>query len=636
MSVILPLAIAAVITDWFSDLSRISQTVRVYLVNSLDIVNVDIVTRAEKSPMYARQLVALLALFVIAAPVAADDEFVPQVRHEFAGELYPLDKLMPGYERPSVPAPSFAVGDFLTDDDALRDWSFAIGDILRWRIQYVPTVKLTMPSAYYTALDAGVDRDEFDPVMATPEHFKGLRKAMGIETVLTGTLARDGEEFTIDAALVDSQSGEQRAARSWRATAGQLPAALIEISGWVYDELGVELDAAERAYLEDRSTLTSEAIAAYVENYADLNLTDLVVRQDLLVTLREAHPKFTLFGLYALHAKSYPTNLREARANLEMSYQAREDFPGHAGIALESYRSMDLNSLEEHEIERRRNGLRDLVVANPDDPMIMINFANAWGDQGDVHEGISINLEIVERWPDNYRGWWGLGWLVSKHAWQVRGETMWNEVPKEQRETFKLMSFLSDQIIDKAIAMNDKHGALWVMKLSGIGSNGGYSSELMATFEAAAAVAPTHEPVYATTLNFSQNKWGGNAAARRRVIELAAANNPDAAWPRFMRQAHEADFMGLEGLADAVKDEFEVRRILENPLFWKLLFGIVVAVIILSVNNSMRRAKRSLKMESEDYVDRRNVDRGPVARRELTPEEMLEQVRRRNESPNRY
>ena len=94
--------------------------------------------------------------------------------------------------------------------------------------------------------------------------------------------------------------------------------------------------------------------------------------------------------------------------------------------------------------------------------------------------------------------------------------------------------------------------------------------------------------------------------------------------------------MGLEGLADAVKDEFEVRRILENPLFWKLLFGLVVAVIMLSVNISRRRAKRSLKMESDDYVDRRSVDRGPVARRELTPEEMLEQVRRRNESPNRY
>jgi hypothetical protein len=583
--------------------------------------------------MSIRQLVALLALFVISAPVAADDEFIRQVRHEFAGELYPLDKLMPGYERPSVTAPSFAVGDFLTDDDALRDWSFAIGDILRWRIQYVPTVKLTMPSAYYTALDTGVDRDEFDPVMATPAHFNGLRRAMGIETVLTGTLARDGEEFTIDAALVVSESGEQRVARSWHATLEQLPAVLIEISGWVYDELGVELDTAERAYLEDRSTLTSAAIAAYAENYADLNLTELVVRQDLLVTLREAHPKFTLFGLYTLHAKSYPTNLREARANLEMSYQAREDFPGHAGIALESYRSMDLNSLEEHEIERRRNGLRDLVVANPDDPMIMINFANTWGDQGDIHEGISINLEIAERWPDNYRAWWTLGWLVSRHAWQVRGETMWSEIPQDARDTFKLMSFLSDQIIDKALVMNNKHGALWVMKLSGIGSNGGYSSELMATFEAAAAVAPTHEPIYATTLNFSQNKWGGNAAARRRVIELAGENNPDAAWPRFMRQAHEADFLGLEGLADAVKDEFEVRRILENPLFWKLLFFVVTAVIVVSIYVSVRRATRSMAMESEDYVDRRSADRGPVARRELTPEEMLKQVRRRNRSP---
>jgi hypothetical protein len=588
--------------------------------------------KAEKTPMNVRQLFALLALLMISAQVSADDEFIPQVRHEFAGELYPLDKIAPGYERPATKATSFAVGDFLTDDDALREWSFAIGEILRWRIQYVPTVHLTMPGAYYTAIDAGVDREQFDPVMATPAHFRGLYKAMGIETVLTGTLARDGEEFVIDAALVNSESGEQRAARSWRATPEQLPAALIGISGWVYDELGVELDTAERAYLEDESTLTSEAIVAFVENYADLNLSDLVVRQDLLVTFREAHPNFTLFGLYALLAKSYPTNIREGRANLELSYQAREDFPGHAGIALESYRSMDVNSLEEHEIEARLNGLRDLVAANPNDPMIMINMANAWGDQGDIHEGLSLNLEIVERWPGYYRAWWGLGWLISIHAWEVRGETLWNDVPYDAQETFKLMSYLSAQIIDKAIAMNDKNGGLWVMKLRGIGSNGGYSSELMATFEAAAAVAPTHEPIYANTLNFSQNKWGGNAAARRRVIELAVMNNPDATWPRFMHSNHEADFQGLAGIADAFKDELDVRRVLENPTFWKALFFVLAAVIALSIYVSMRRATRSMRMSSDDDRDSWDDDRTRL--RELTPDELLEQVQRQNRSPS--
>ena len=574
--------------------------------------------------MHVCRLFVLLAVLMVTAQVFADDDLIRQVKHEFAGELYPLEKLAPGYERPSTRAPSIAVGDFLTDDDMLRDWSFAIGEILRWRIQYVPGVHLAMPSAYYTALDAGVDRDLYEPVLATPEHFEGLHAALGIDTVLTGTLSRTGEEFTIDAELVNGVSGEQRAVKRWRATPEQLPAALIEISGWVYDELGVELDAPARAYLEDRSTLTPEAIGAFIENYVDLNVSDLVVRQDLLSDLREAHPEFTLFMLYALHAKSYPTNLREARENLEMSYQAREDFPGHAGVALESYRSMDVTSQAEHEIERRRNGLRDLVVANPHDPMIMINYANAWGEQGDIHEGISTSLEIAERWPDNYRAWWTLGWLVSVHAWEVRGETMWSEVPKPARERFRLMSYLSDQIIDKALAMNDRNGALWVMKLSGIGSNGGYSPELMATFEAAAAVAPTHEPIYATTLNFSQNKWGGNAAARRRVIELAEMNNPDAAWPRFMRSAHEADFQGLEGFAEAVTDEIEIRRILEIPASWKLLFALIVATIAVLIFISMRRKNKPMTTGPDDN----SYNRAPSGN--LTPDEMLEQVKRRN------
>jgi len=580
--------------------------------------------------MDIRQLFALLALLMIGAPVSADDELIRQVRHEFAGELYPLQKLAPGYERPPTPAPTFAVGDFQTDDDALRNWSFVFGEILRLRIQYVPTVHLTMPSAYYTALDAGADNSLDGPLLAAPEHFRSLHDALGIETVLTGMLGRAGEEFTINAVLVNSASGEQQATANWRATPEQLPAALIGISSWVYDELGVELDAAERAYLENRATITPQAIAAFFEYYVDLNVLDLVVRKDLLAELREAHPQFAPFMLYALHAKAYPTNLREARENLELSNHARAAFPGHAGVALESYRTMDLTSQPEHEIGRRLNGLRDLSVANPDDPMIMINFANAYGEQNDIHEGISISLEIAERWPDNYRSWWSLGWLVSRHAWQVRGEKMWSEVPQPARERFKLMSFLSDKIIDTALAMHDKNGALWAMKLSGIGSNGGYSTELMAAFETAAAVAPTHEPVYATTLNFSQNKWGGNAAARRRVIEVAETNNPDAAWPKFMRSVHSADFQGLEGIADAVKDELEVRRVLENPFFWKVLFGLIAAIIALSIYVSMRRANKAIPTGPDGYGYQRGSDDGSGGHHELTPEEMLEQIQRRN------
>ncbi len=572
--------------------------------------------------MYVRQLFVLVAFLVLAHPAPAEDDFIVQVRHEFAGELYPLEKLVPGYERPATKAPSLAVGDFLTDDDALRDWSFAIGETLRWRIQYVPTVHLTMPSSYYTALDAGGVKSFDDPVLASPDHIRGIHNALGIETVLTGTLDREGENFTIDAKLVDSVSGEPRATRSWRATVEELPTALIGIAGWVYDELRVELGTRERAYLEDPSTLTPEALAAFAESYVDLNVMELIVRRDLLAELRAAHPQFAPFMLYALHAKSFPTNLREARENYEISNRARQDFPDHAGVALESFRTMDPTSLAEHEIEARLHGLRDLVAANPHDAMIMINYANAWGDQGDVHEGLSLSLEVAERWPENYRSWWGLGWLVSRHAWQVRGETMWADVPKPNRETFKLMSFLSDQIIDKALAMHDKNGALWVMKLSGIGSNGGYSAELISTFDTAASVAPTHEPVYATALNFSQNKWGGNAAARRHIIETAAANNPDAAWPRFMRQAHEADFAGLEGLADAVRDEFEIRRLLENPDFWRLLSAVIAAIIALLFFFSMRRAKKPRDPNDFGY-DRTEP-------RDLTSNGMREETKRRN------
>jgi len=580
--------------------------------------------------MRLTRLLSLLTLTLLAGPVSGEDELIAQVRHEFAGVLHPLQQLAPGYKRPSTPAPTFAVGEFQTDDDALRTWSFAIAEILRWRIQYVPTVRVTMPSAYYTALDAGVDNSLDGPLLTLPEHFQGLHDALGIKTVLTGVLDRNGDQFIIDAELVNSASGEQAASAIWRATAEQLPAALIELSSWVYDELGVQLGESERAYLKDAETIKPAAIAAFVENYEALNTLDLDVRQDLLEDLRKAHPKFALFMLYALHAKAYPTNLKEARENLLLSEQSRAQFPDHAGVNLESYRTTDLNSQPEEEAEKRLNGLRDLVVANPHDPMIMINFANAYGEQDDILEALSLAIEIAERWPDNYRSWWGLGWQVSRYAWQVRGVKMWSEVPRAARERFQLLSFLSDTLIDKALAMHDRNGALWVMKLSGIGSTGGYSPELMAAFEAAAVVAPTHEPVYATTLNFSQNKWGGNAAARRRVIELAEKNNPDADWPKFMRSMHQADFEGLKGFTDAVKDEIDIKGLPRNPAFWKLIFVLIFAALSAYLYASVRRAKIRVPGDPSDDTNQPGWDNGAVRRRELSQEEMLEQVRRTN------
>ncbi len=577
---------------------------------------------------FTQRLLVLGSLLLAVAPVLADSALIREVRHEFSGRLPAIERAVPGYERPATRAPGLAVGDFLPADDSLQIWSRAIGSTLRRRIQYVPSIKLRMPHPPFTGIDTAVDSDPRAPLLATPAHFKGLHATLGIETVLTGTLGRDGDEFVIDAALVDSVSGEQRAGNSWRATSESLPAAIIAISSWVYDELGVDLAAAERAYLEDPATLRADALEAFVANYEDLSLADMVVRQELSAELREAYPHFAPFVTYEMYARAYPTNLSEVRAQLEGSKQARRDFPGNAGVVASSYAHVPFDVLEEHEKTRHLDALRVLVVENPDDPMTMIDLAATYGKNGDYFSALAVILEATERWPDYYRTWWVLGNLVNERAWQVRGTGLWREIPTVAQDRFRLLSFIADRITDKAISMHGKNGLLWQTKINGIGSREGYSARLMAAFEAGAKVAPHHEPIYSNALNFAQNKWGGNASARRRIITLAEENNPDASWPKFLRSNHEADFVGLEGLADALTDEFKRRRILENPVFWQILFGVIAGIMALSIWISMRRTRRAMAADTDGYGYRRYRDEGRPVSRELTPEEKLRQVRR--------
>jgi tetratricopeptide (TPR) repeat protein len=390
----------------------------------------------------------------------------------------------------------------------------------------------------------------------------------------------------------------------------------------------VTLSAAERSYLENDKSISAAAIAAYIDNYEDLNFGDLPARQALIAELRAEYPAFALFVAYELYAREYPTSLREVNEQVQLSKRAREAFPDHGGVALESYRTLSAETLDEYEAEKFVNGLRELAAANPGDPMILINLAAAHGDQGDYFKAISVIVEVVERWPDNYRAWWVLGNLVNEQSWQVRGQGVWREIPRTAQERFRLLAFMSDRLTDKAIAMNGINGNLWISKLNGIGSRDGYSDRLMDAFEKAVAVAPNNDTIYANALNYSLNRWGGNAAARRHIIELAETNNPDAAWPKFMRSHHEADFAGLDTLAENVVDEFNLRRFLDDPAFWQVLFGVIVGIVGLVIFFSRRRVQRAKARREYGYTDHRD-ERRPF-RREETPDEMLERVRRQN------
>ncbi len=537
-------------------------------------------------------LLALLLLPTVGAAAQTDIRIVQQVQGELRSELQPLDRIMPGYKPAEAELPRFAVGDFRIRDESLRPWSRAIAEILRWKIQYVPDVRLVMPSFYLTAIDAGNDPDFDAPLVTERRNFEFLHQTLGIQTVLTGELSRTDNGFVFDVELLDAVDGTTRAERRWVAPTEDLSAPLISISAWVYEELGLDLSPEERAYLEDPEFFRSDAIAAFAEHYEQIYTLERVPKHDLLTELRARFPKFPLFACYALHSLPVAMDVEAGAENYRTAAAIRSQFPLHTGISLESYRAINMASLPEHEIVTYINGLRELAIANSSDPIIMLNFSAALGNDGNTLDALGVMSEAVRRWPDHYRMWWNYAWLLNTHAWQVRGHKYWSEVPEFAQKRFKLMSHLAHQAVDRTLSLHPENSGIWILKLNIMGGISGYSDELMQAFEDAVAIAPHEETIYGNALNYSLDQWGGNATARRRIIRLAEENNPDAVWPEIMRAKHAGDFEELDLIGESIVEKLGIGKLLDDPDFWKLVLTIIGLIIAYSIFGSRKNREK--------------------------------------------
>lgn len=392
-----------------------------------------------------------------------------QVKHLLADELYPVSSVLPGYRRPLENAPRFAVAELRTHSDARRIWSQAVSEILRYRIQYVPGVRLYMPAPYNTHADAQVDESTERPLLTDTQSFKSLHRTLGIEKVLTGRVDFSGNKIALNLDLVKADSGRVLAQRDWSFPADELPAVLIETSRWVFGELGVKLSAEEMSYLEDRKTLTLAAVEDFVDNYEAFTRLNKPLRRDKIRQLREDHPDFILLAIYALHSRAYATNLDDAYQNLDLYEDLHSTYRGNAGVALEMFRVMQSSALPQHKRAGRLKKMKDLASANPQDPTIMISCASALVDSGATHEAIAILLETVERWPEQYRAWWTLGWALWEHGWQIRGNSYWRDVPERAKQEFTSLIILANRALDEALKRNQRSSGLWGMKIKAVG-----------------------------------------------------------------------------------------------------------------------------------------------------------------------
>lgn len=143
---------------------------------------------------------------------------------ELENELYPFTSVVPGYERPVTQAPSLAVAEFRVSSDELGNWSRAVSEILRYKIQYVPSVRLFMPAPSYTHEDARTDSNPGQALLTNRSAFLRLNKADGIQHILTGSVYFVGGKYQLTTELVDVVDDFQVLQKQWQFTPGELPA----------------------------------------------------------------------------------------------------------------------------------------------------------------------------------------------------------------------------------------------------------------------------------------------------------------------------------------------------------------------------------------------------------------------------
>ena len=117
--------------------------------------------------MRAIQITAAFVFTAYLGTAQAYSYLGEQIEKAFKDELYPIKSVLPSYRRPRFNAPKFVVAEFRTAADGLHVWSQAVAEILTYRIQYVPGVRLYMPAPYNNHVDAGADVAEERPLLTS-------------------------------------------------------------------------------------------------------------------------------------------------------------------------------------------------------------------------------------------------------------------------------------------------------------------------------------------------------------------------------------------------------------------------------------------------------------------------------------
>jgi hypothetical protein len=226
-------------------------------------------------------------------------------------------------------------------------------------------------------------------------------------------------------------------------------------------------------------------------------------------------------------------------------------------VTFDAYRSLVNIMTSPDGINHESMGnIKKLVRSNPNLIIAWLVLDNAYSsenvmyrddDQGmtyvvspaiDHHHGyasaIVLSMETIKRWPGYYRNWWGLSYNLLNYAGLVRGTEYWHDIPEETKKRYKKIMAIADDCLNQAMKRHPAQAPLYINKII-VDANRG--RDWRPSFRTAAKLRPHDISIYKTAFNYSRPQWGGTKNDMREVYALATKNNPNASWPKQLRDA---------------------------------------------------------------------------------------------------
>jgi hypothetical protein len=155
----------------------------------------------------------------------------------------------------------------------------------------------------------------------------------------------------------------------------------------------------------------------------------------------------------------------------------------------------------------------------------------------DHHEGtaraIALGVDLVERYPNNFRSRFHLAMSLSKYASLVRGTAYWRNLSQDQQRRYSAIQEQATAALKIAGKIHPQdpwiHEELMHMETAS-------QVNMMDSFRRASALAPYRARIYQMAYNYAGSQWGGTKAMKREIYETSKRNNPNAEWPENLRK----------------------------------------------------------------------------------------------------